>query len=153
MLNPVSFAAGWWSNAFKMWEIAVAAPSVVVHRTALYPDSRNQKEFIRMGQEKIEAFGESWVAMAMHTQRLNAELASAAIRHSLSAWTALASLTGATTGQQVSRAQATLLRSIIVPGGNRKLASSLSSVMAKGLHPVHRRATANAKRLGRLKRR
>jgi len=58
-----------------------------------------------------------------------------------------------TTAQQVSRAQAALLRSMILAGRNRQLASSLSNVMAKGLHPVHRRATANAKRLGRLKER
>ncbi len=79
----------------QMWEIAVAAPEVVAHRTARMAksgptrSSADRNELKRMTQEKFEAFGESAVS------------------------------------------------------------SAASRLLAKGLAPVRRRATANAKRLRR----
>ncbi|MGH8479156.1 MAG: hypothetical protein ACREXK_06205 [Gammaproteobacteria bacterium] len=90
-----STGLGWWQPWMQMWEIAVAAPEVVAHRTARMAksgptrSSADRNELKRMTQEKFEAFGESAVS------------------------------------------------------------SAASRLLAKGLAPVRRRATANAKRLRR----
>jgi hypothetical protein len=78
----------WWRNALHAWEIALASPEVIVHRTARMakaghaPGVRDRKEFTRMGQEKLEALGESLIGMAMPLYTLNLELAALAARQS-----------------------------------------------------------------------
>ena len=63
-----------------MWEIAVAAPQVVAHRTARMarsgptPPAAHRKELTRMTQEKFEAFGESGSAMAAEIVKANLAL-------------------------------------------------------------------------------
>jgi hypothetical protein len=54
-----------------MFELGVAAPQVVAHRTARMmlaggaPSARDRRELQRMGTEKILAFNEAWTAMAL----------------------------------------------------------------------------------------
>jgi len=109
-LLPHQALAAWWSNALTMWEISLAAPQVIAHRTSRMaragssPSARDRKEFIRMGQEKAEAFGESVFAMGIRL------------------WQA-----------------------------QQGAATSLSSLVRLGMAPVHRRVTANARRLGRAR--
>ena len=152
MFNPVSLASAWWGNAFKAWEVSVAAPQVVAHRTLRMmqgtAEAADHKQLVLMGQEKVEAFGESWLAMAAQIQTLNAQAAAAAFRQMLAAWSAFASISTAATAQQIARAQTAFLRSWIVADHRRDLSTGIAKVIAEGLHPVHRRATANAKRLG-----
>ena len=85
-----------------------------------------------MGAEKAAAFGESWNAMALQMFRANQKLALSLMRSwenpRLGGWPSLAP-----TMQQVQ--------------------SATLSVLSHGIAPVHRRAVANAKRLGRTKRR
>jgi hypothetical protein len=153
MFNPFPVAA-WWRTAFKAMEISLAAPQVIVYRTARMlqrsADAQGRKEVLLMGQEKVEASGESWLAMAVQLQKINAELAADAFRHTLGAWSALASFATASTVQQVANAQKALLRSMIV-AKNRNLPAAYAKLLADGLHPVHKRATSNARRLSRRK--
>lgn len=123
--------------ALKVAELALAAPQVVAHRTARMaaagarPSARDKKEFTRMVAEKQAAFFESWGAMA--SQAVAAQQALA-----LSAWK----------GWWTLPAQAS-------PHGQawaRQLQGAALGVLGEGLKPVHRKAVANAKRLGRLKR-
>jgi hypothetical protein len=71
---------GWWQPWMQLWEIAVAAPEVVAHRTARMAQSgptrssADRKEFTRMTQEKFEAFGESAGAMVAEIVRANLAL-------------------------------------------------------------------------------
>ena len=82
-----------------------------------------------MGAEKVAALNESWNAMAMQAVRANQTLTAAWLR---SIWSfSPARLPSHRAGASVQRA--TL------------------DILSKGLAPVHRKATANAKRLGRIR--
>jgi len=95
------------SAAVKAFELSIAAPQVIAHRTARMlragpsPGARDRREFQRMGTEKVFAFWESMFAMGW------------------AAWSA---------------------------------PWSAAKIMEKGLAPLHRRTTANARRLRRRKR-
>jgi hypothetical protein len=120
-------------------ELAWAVPQVVAHRLARIaaagakPTLRDRREFTRMVAEKHAAFGESWQAMglqALHSQQsFAAALARAALRPPLSRRKTASSVFAL----QLQLQQAAL------------------AVLGKGLSPVHRRAVANAKRLGKTK--
>jgi hypothetical protein len=121
----------------KMAELSVAAPQVVAHRVARMaaagptPNARDRAEFHRMGAEKTTAFWESWMAMGAESLRMQTALAT--------------SLMGAAfmplplAGSKAARALATMQGQQL-------------GMLGKGLAPVHRKAVANAKRLGKLKR-
>jgi hypothetical protein len=119
-------------------ELAWAVPQVVAHRLARIaahgakPTLRDRKELSRMVSEKHAAFGESWQAMGLQALHSQQSLAAA------------------------------LARAALQPPSRRKTAASVFAlqlqmhqaalaVLGKGLSPVHRRAVANAKRLGRTK--
>jgi hypothetical protein len=116
------------SLAVKMAELAFAVPQVVAHRMTRMAiagpilSPRDKKEFTLMCAEKKEAFSQSWSAMTMQAFRANQAFA-ASIFRSLSSADAV-----------TSRLQGVAL-----------------DVLGKGLHPVHRKAVANAKRLARTK--
>ena len=113
--------------------LALAVPEVMAHRlTRLWlagphPSQRDREEFQRMGVEKVAAFHESWNAMFLEACR-------ASLRMTLSplwwTWPALSP------SQVAHRAAA--------QGQHDALA-----ILARGLDPIQRRATANAKRLRR----
>jgi len=99
-----------------------------------------------MTQEKFEAFGESASAMAAEIFKANLALWPSVLR----AGRTLPSAMWMPTARAGSRRSATsALAAAAVP---RIVSSAASRVLAKGLAPVHRRATANAKRLRRTPR-
>lgn len=108
-------------------ELAWAVPQVVAHRVARMalagpqPSARDQREFHRMGAEKLAAFQQSWLAMftqaALAQQRMAMGL--------MTAW----------------------MRPWGLPQPSWMQAGQ--AVLQAGLAPVHRRAVANTKRLGR----
>lgn len=119
-------------------ELMLAAPQVVAHRLGRMavaghkPSAKDQREFHRMGAEKLAAFGEAWQAMALQMLKSNQKIAASMMR---SAWPARAARGGGPVAPLTQAAaawqQATL------------------DVLGQGIRPVHRRAVANAKRLGR----
>ena len=153
----------WWRNALRAWELALAAPEVIAHRTARMaaagrvPSVRDQKEFARMGLEKAEAVAESVSAMALPMYKFNQELALLTARQWQqswqwwSAWSPLTPLAASRSPTQLANAQTLLMRSVASAAGGKQLADSFSRVVHKGLAPVHRRATQNAKRLRGVK--
>lgn len=92
-----------------------------------------------MGQEKFEAFGESMFGMATQIYKVNQEFGLLAARQWSSAWTAMFQLGGRPS------------RSMAAAASNRQVLNALSQVAQKGLTPVRKRVTANAKRLGRVR--
>ena len=124
------------SVASKAAELAVAVPQVVAHRVTRMAiagptlSERDRKEFQLMVVEKKTAFAEAWQAMAKQSVRASQTPATSLLR---SIWSPS-------------------LRNKPTPG---KVAAQLQSaalgVFGKGLAPVHRKAVANAKRLGRTK--
>jgi hypothetical protein len=115
-------------------DMAVAVPQVFAHRmtrlalAGAAPSPRDRKEFELMGAEKAAAFAESWRAMVTQAMRAQQELTLSMMR---SAW-------------------AMPLRGLPSAGDvATQLNNAAMGVLSKGMAPVHRRAVANAKRLGR----
>ena len=111
-------------------ELALAVPVVVSHRmsrlaaSAPTPSARDRREFERMSAEKVAAFYESWNAMWM-----------AASSAYLRAWFSCTPWTPFTSS-----------------ASNRsRQRNAALGVLTAGLAPVHRRAVANARRLGRVR--
>jgi len=94
--------------------------------------ARDLKEFNRMVAEKPVAFAQAWQAMATHSV-----LASQAMVLSFARSFWSAPRRGRITPAKVAA----------------QLQNAALGVLGKGLAPVHRKATANARRLGRSKHR
>lgn len=120
----------------QLAELSFAAPQVVAHRVARMaqagptPSSRDQKEFQLMVSEKTTAFSQAWSAMALQA---------AAANHALAL---------------------SFFKSFRLPFGHKppsaaaaasQIQRAATSVLSKGVAPVHRKAVANAKRLARTK--
>ena len=120
----------------KAAELAFAVPQVVAHRVTRMAiagpsvSERDRKEFQRMGTEKATAFIESWNAMTMQAIHANQALAASFFR---SFWSP--SMKGRPSTSAVAA----------------QLHGAALGVLGKGMAPVHRKATANAKRLARTK--
>jgi hypothetical protein len=117
-------------------ELALSVPQVVAHRVTRMAlsgpqlSARDREEFERMVAEKNAAFGESWSAMARQAAVVNQALAGSIFKSFLSV--ARGKRPHASTSvAQLQRAALTVLR--------------------EGVTPVHRKAVANAKRLGRTR--
>ncbi len=120
----------------KAAELSLAVPQVVAHRVARMAladpvalSKRDRREFQRMGAEKVAAFTEAWNAMATQATHAHQTLATSWMRSLLTPW-------------QASRLP------LHVPAQWQRAALD---VIEKGMAPVHRKATANARRLGRTK--
>ena len=122
----------------KSTELALAVPQVVAHRVARMAtagptlSARDLKEFHLMFAEKGAAFAQAWQAMAMQTMLANQALAFSFAR---SFWSAS------------SRGKITPSKVVA------QLQGAALGVLGESLAPVHRKATANARRLARTKRR
>ena len=121
-------------------EMLVAAPQVVAHRlgrmarAGASPSPEDQREVHLMSSEKIAAFGEAWQAMTLQMLKSHQQLALSMMR---SAWP-----------------MATLRRNskaIPLSGMAAAMEGAALDILSEGMRPVHRRAVANAKRLGRAK--
>ena len=121
--------------ATKLAELSFAVPQVVAHRVARMamagqtPSPRDKKEFELMVAEKNVAFGQSWNAMAREAAFANQTLALSFFN---SFWLP--------TRRKPSMASVT-----------SQIQRAAVGVLSKGVDPVHRKATANAKRLARTK--
>ena len=117
----------------KAAELTFAVPQVVAHRVARMalagasPTARDRREFHQMGTEKMAAFSESWNAMTIQALRANYEVVGSFWRAWWAFW-----LTGKPS-----------------PLVRPRFHDAAYGVLSKGIGPVHRRAVANAKRLGR----
>ena len=118
--------------------IAWTAPQVVAHRLARMAhagpvlSARDRREFSRMGAEKVTAFYESWNAMFAQGLHIQQEMWSASLRAMWFPWQA----------RTYSPARQVLA-----------LQSATSRILEKGMSPVRKRTVANARRLGRTRRR
>ena len=123
------------SLATKTAELAWATPQVMAHRITRMAlsgptlSARDKKEFDLMSAEKVAAFTESWNAMAMQALQSQRAMAMGLLG---SFWS-------------MSAARAPSVHSV------EDLQRAALDVLAKGMAPVHRTATANARRLARTK--
>jgi hypothetical protein len=131
----------WARHGTTLFEMALAAPQVIAHRTlrmlaaGAQPNARDRREFHRMGQEKLDAIGESLVAMNLQLWRSQQAAAQAAFQ----AWLQLCTAPWRAGAWPDSRAAASASARVV------------SSLLGAGMKPAHRRVTANARRLARVK--
>jgi hypothetical protein len=145
-----------WSRlALQTGEMLMASAHVINHRmqrlatAGSKPNARDRREFVLMGQEKIDAAMESAQAMVSRMIMMNTQLSVLVFRQALdgvSGWLALA---GSPALALSAKGQAELLRDAIKNA--TRMASQVSGSMARvahlGLQPIHSRATGNARRL------
>lgn len=142
----------------KLAEVAIAAPQVVAIRTARMllaghnPGAADRAEFSKMGTEKMHAFWESMFAMGAQIARMNVEYAGRAISRSWILWTdpAWFAVFRPTWGAIAALPHRTGLVPLANPGARGR---AVSRIFEAGLAPVHKRATANARRLRRSRQR
>jgi hypothetical protein len=121
--------------AVQAAELAVAVPQVMAHRMARMavagsaPSARDRKEFHRMGTEKVLALNESLNAVAFEAFRANQQIALSYMQALWFPWSA----PSRTAAEQWNEAAL--------------------EIAGKAMAPLHRRAVANARRLGRPRRR
>ena len=125
------------SLAAQTFALGIAAPQVIAHRltrmatAGTSPSARDRAEFQRMGIEKIAAANEAWTAMAAQTFLENQKLALTFMQSLWFPW---------------------MRPTPTVKSVSRQLNRTAARVAGKGMAPIRRRAVANAKRLGRIKR-
>jgi hypothetical protein len=119
-------------------ELMLAAPQVVAHRLGRMavaghkPSAKDRREFHRMGAEKLAAFGEAWQAMTLQMLKSNQQLAASMMR----SWWPAGAVRGSAKAAPLTQAAAAWQHAAL-------------DILGQGIRPVHRRAVANAKRLGR----
>jgi hypothetical protein len=146
----------WVPIAVSTSELMLTSAQVIGHRLWQFSDQdlssteRNRREADLMVREKMEAAAESGQAMWLQVMGMNHALWFEAVRRGFAlstAWTALAS---SSSMADSARRQKRLLRA-----ANRSaettaaLSRASAKVMQSGLQPIHSRASANARRLGR----
>ena len=141
----------------KMAELAVAAPQVVAMRTAQMlaaganPSVRDRTEFSGMCTEKVQAMCESMAAMATQLVRTNQEYARTAVAQWVRMWTNPWWLTAYRPATQAMASLARPAAALIAGPTRAQKQRAVSKLVEQGLKPVHKRATANAKRLRGVK--
>ena len=114
-------------------ELAFVVPQVMAQRMARMAtaapvlSARDRKEFALMSSEKLTAFADSWSAMAREAFRVQQSLGMSLLRACWSPW--------------LGGGASTRL--------GRQMQGAALGILNKGIAPVHRKATANAKRLRR----
>ena len=115
-------------------DLGFAVPQVLAHRimrmtlAGSSPSLRDRKEFYLMGAEKVAAFYESWNAMLLEMCRANLALFFSTAPVFWLPWLP---------ATRSSRAASAHLRRTAL------------AVLGSGVAPIHHRAVANARRLGR----
>ena len=123
--------------ATQALELAWAVPQVVAHRVTRLatsgpqPSARDRQEFQRMGSEKLAAFSEAAQAVVQQAWLAQARFAMTALQPWWAPW-----------APQAHQA------SLAAPA---RYLQDLAALPGQGLAPVHRRATANARRLARTR--
>ena len=150
-VNPLMV---WTDVALKTGEMLMSSGAVIQIRTqrmasaGLTPSAADLAEFHLMGKEKFEAANESTAAMADELGNKQFMLMNSVVQHWVGSVAALFALAASTTP-----AQAMTHHSAFVDSATRSAAtvSQLTSASAwaaqRGLHPIHAKATSNAKRL------
>jgi hypothetical protein len=151
--NPFS---AWTDLAWKVGEMSMASAQVIAHRTTRMaaagpnPSARDQQEFTRMGQEKIDAATESAQAMGLQLLNMNLRFSARVFRHMVTGGAAMMSLATSRDAKQFVTGQARLAQTMSQSAATAAdMSHSTVRIAAHGLKPVHARATANARRLGK----
>lgn len=157
--SPMAVWTPWFAWAdilFKTAEMAMASGQVIGHRVQrmgqadLPLSARDAKEFTLMGREKLEAASESAQAMSQFWWRAQQQAASGMWAQVLGLGTAWWSLAGGGSAVPAGQGAAAWSKAWSEPWKQAAQWSlSPTGLLNQGLQPIHSRATANARRLGR----
>ena len=146
--------SAWTELAWKIGELSVASTQVIAKRTARIaaagatPTKRDRREFSRMGQEKLDAAFESAQAMNAQLVTLNMRAGANAYARMLRSTSDFTALLVSRNPRQFMARHAKLVRTLTRPAMEAPALPVAGILLAaRGLEPVHRRATANARRL------
>ena len=152
-----------YSSPFGLWtdlmvatgEMFAASAEVIGHRTGrmstaqLPLSARDAKEFTLMVQEKAEAGQEAALALAEQATRTAARMAMAVPVQMMALGPLAWGLASSQTVPQFLEAQLKLGQALVEPLTGNDLAHDAVRAGHAAVRPYHRRATANAKRLGK----
>lgn len=176
--NPWAPWMTWFDIGTTLGEMALSATHVITQRGArmagasVPPAADDTREFMLMGTEKVQAFGESMLAMftpmMMNTGTLSMRLSESAWRQGMrnlrlmESWTPLAFFGPPSAWPQLPMATAAKAMGEALRQGNYLAASAnealgsahavsraAGKVARRGIAPVHRKVKANARRLQR----
>ena len=142
----------------KMVELAVAAPQVIATRSARMlaagaaPGVADRTEFSKMWTEKGLAFWESLFAVGAQMVKVNQEYTRTAALHWMRVWTTPWWL-GSMTPNMFSSGALTHAPKLLQMPTKRQRTRAASQLFDAALGPIHKRATANARRLSRTRKR
>ena len=148
-----------WSDlAAQTGEMMTASAQVITHRSVRMamagpvPNQRDQEEFSLMGQEKMDALSESAHAVTIRMLGLHQQVAKLALQELLNGTKELIAFATGTFLKPIPLGKNKLINRHIKKSSNllSQLNASIADVAQTGLHPLHSRATANAKRLAKL---
>ena len=151
--NPLAL---WGALGMKTMEMQAAAAQVIAIRTTrmalagLNPTATDRRENTRMVSEKVDAFSRAGQALATGAAPLLAGMATQAMRSSWDLFNAASRLAASRTMPQTMQRQRQLADTLMqsASGAQHGAASTATARLAhKALAPVHRKATANQKRL------
>ena len=159
--RPPAFAANpfllWGTLAVKTLEMSTAAAQVIAIRTSrmaaagLNPSAADRREMTRMGAEKVDAFSRAGQALALGAMPLVAGMAGQAMRSSLDLFAAATQLAASRTLPQTMQSQRVLTEALLQVPGTRSGHRAGARLAHRALAPVHAKATANARRLAKLR--
>lgn len=154
---PADSYLAWSRLAWETGEMLLAASQVICYRTqriataGAIPNARDRREFILMGQEKIDAATASLQAASMQLLVMNTKLAALAFNQSIGGANGLLSAFIRADARSAARAHAALLSDTLRNSARltSRFSGSMSRVVRGGLRPFHSRATGNARRLSK----
>ncbi|HEX9452450.1 MAG TPA: polyhydroxyalkanoate granule-associated phasin [Burkholderiales bacterium] len=157
-----SYVDAWriWSGfGLRFSETLFASSQVIAHRTDRMraahttPRADDREEFALMKQEKVDAALESAQAMALESILAGQRYAAFTFRQFFAGMPALLSLALPGTPRQLSARQIRLVRNTVhqTAMSTNKLSVATGKIVQRGLTPIRKRATANAKRLKRVR--
>ena len=146
----------WGALGMKTMQMSTAAAQVIAIRTArmatagLNPTAADRREMSRMGAEKLDAFSRAGQALATGALPLVAGMAGGALRTTLDLLNASAHLAASRTIPQTMARQCELADTLMrgsSPVRHGAASNATARLAHRALAPVHRTATANARRL------
>jgi len=151
LVNP---AVIWMGLVWKGGQIALTSAQVMAQRTRRFAGVgstplETQREFARMGQEKVQAVLESAQAMSVPLLGLGQQLATITFKQMLSVAQAAVSIAASRTPAESTAHQTRFASDAVTDSvtAASTLSGATAKVLRRGLKPVQKRVNGNARRL------
>ncbi|MFT4091422.1 MAG: hypothetical protein QM645_11865 [Asticcacaulis sp.] len=139
----------WWNVAERTGRMMVDSAEVIEHRLGQMAEAKSSPaEMMLMGQEKVEAAAESLTGMGLYWMDIQRRLGQQTVKVALEISHDSLSLAMSRTPAEFFSNQMSLNQSLFKGVQQAsKLSGETANLTRRGMKPVHKRATANVKRL------